>query len=258
MPLPSRIVFAFAAAALELGIPVAAAQITLYTDQSTFVADTGAAAEPPIPALGMVGRTGTVFTLNRLTFAVSQSDPAVALIFDEGSPINPGNEVYMSSVEDLDIQVDSPVLGFGFFFVEGTDVPGSCSTTCPCADAQFSVTLRLAGTTVGSFSFNAPDDTLAFFGVRSGQPFDTVVFRDQSGGCDNEYWGRFYLADSAACDPDANCDGSINGFDIEATEQAINGDFTNFCQASADINGDGAENGFDVETQEQRVNGAPC
>ncbi|CAG0953885.1 hypothetical protein PHYC_00351 [Phycisphaerales bacterium] len=60
------------------------------------------------------------------------------------------------------------------------------------------------------------------------------------------------------CDPDVNCDGTVNGFDIEATEQAVNGDFTNFCQASADLNGDGAENGFDVEVEEQRVNGAPC
>ncbi|CAG1007164.1 hypothetical protein PHYC_03398 [Phycisphaerales bacterium] len=60
------------------------------------------------------------------------------------------------------------------------------------------------------------------------------------------------------CDPDVNCDGSVNGFDIEATEQAINGDYTNFCQPSADLNADGAENGFDIETEEQRVNGAPC
>ncbi|CAG0959558.1 hypothetical protein PHYC_00647 [Phycisphaerales bacterium] len=62
----------------------------------------------------------------------------------------------------------------------------------------------------------------------------------------------------SGCDPDVNCDGSINGFDIEATEQAVNGDFSNFCQASADLNSDGAENGFDIETEEQRVNGAPC
>ncbi|CAG1007078.1 Collagenase ColH [Phycisphaerales bacterium] len=60
------------------------------------------------------------------------------------------------------------------------------------------------------------------------------------------------------CDPDVNCDGAVNGFDVEATEQAINGDFSNFCQATADLNGDGAENGFDIETEEQRVNGAPC
>ncbi|CAG1007236.1 hypothetical protein PHYC_03406 [Phycisphaerales bacterium] len=60
------------------------------------------------------------------------------------------------------------------------------------------------------------------------------------------------------CDPDVNCDGSINGFDIEATEQAVNGDYSNFCQANADLNNDGAENGFDIETEEQRVNGEPC
>ncbi|CAG0988665.1 hypothetical protein PHYC_02166 [Phycisphaerales bacterium] len=60
------------------------------------------------------------------------------------------------------------------------------------------------------------------------------------------------------CDPDVNCDGAVNGFDVEATEQAVNGDMSNFCQASADFNRDGAENGFDVEAVEQSVNGGPC
>ncbi|CAG0997188.1 hypothetical protein PHYC_02639 [Phycisphaerales bacterium] len=60
------------------------------------------------------------------------------------------------------------------------------------------------------------------------------------------------------CNPDVNCDGSVNGFDIEATEQAVNGDFSNFCESDADLNGDGAVNGFDIETEEQRVNGGPC
>lgn len=49
---------------------------------------------------------------------------------------------------------------------------------------------------------------------------------------------------------DTNCDGSLNGFDVEATEQAVNGDFSNFCLQSADLNNDGAENGFDVEFSE--------
>ncbi|CAG1010700.1 hypothetical protein PHYC_03906 [Phycisphaerales bacterium] len=66
------------------------------------------------------------------------------------------------------------------------------------------------------------------------------------------------LIGEPTCDPDVNCDGTVNGFDIEATEQAVNGDFSNFCLPSADLNGDGAENGFDIETEEQRVNGAPC
>ncbi|CAG0959309.1 hypothetical protein PHYC_00634 [Phycisphaerales bacterium] len=57
------------------------------------------------------------------------------------------------------------------------------------------------------------------------------------------------------CDADVNCDGGINGFDIQATEEAVNGDFSNF---TADLNDDGSESGFDIETEEQRVNGAPC
>ncbi|CAG1007203.1 hypothetical protein PHYC_03402 [Phycisphaerales bacterium] len=60
------------------------------------------------------------------------------------------------------------------------------------------------------------------------------------------------------CDPDVNCDGAVNGFDIEAMEQAVNGDQSGFCPPDADFNGDGAINGFDVEAVEQSVNGAPC
>ncbi|CAG1007098.1 hypothetical protein PHYC_03391 [Phycisphaerales bacterium] len=60
------------------------------------------------------------------------------------------------------------------------------------------------------------------------------------------------------CDPDVNCDGSVNGFDIEAMEQAVNGDFSNFCQPDSDYNQDGSVNGFDVEAVEQGVNGGPC
>ncbi|CAG1010077.1 hypothetical protein PHYC_03792 [Phycisphaerales bacterium] len=63
--------------------------------------------------------------------------------------------------------------------------------------------------------------------------------------------GACYPGGANPCDvADTNCDGSLNGFDVEATEQAVNGDFSNFCQPSADLNQDGAENGFDVEYSE--------
>ncbi|CAG1004477.1 hypothetical protein PHYC_03145 [Phycisphaerales bacterium] len=71
-------------------------------------------------------------------------------------------------------------------------------------------------------------------------------------------WVREHLIDPPACDPDVNCDGAVNGFDIQATEEAVNGDFTNFCHSDADLNTDGTINGFDIETEEQRVNGLPC
>lgn len=70
--------------------------------------------------------------------------------------------------------------------------------------------------------------------------------------------GWMNIAMICDCDPDVNCDGAINGFDIEAMEQAVNGDMSNFCQADPDYNHDGAVNGFDIEAVEQGVNGAPC
>lgn len=55
----------------------------------------------------------------------------------------------------------------------------------------------------------------------------------------------------ASCElADTNCDGSLNGFDVEAAEQAVNGDYSSFCLDNADLNRDGAENGFDIEYAE--------
>ncbi|CAG1010133.1 hypothetical protein PHYC_03801 [Phycisphaerales bacterium] len=66
------------------------------------------------------------------------------------------------------------------------------------------------------------------------------------------------ILDACDCDADVNCDGAVNGFDIEVMEQAVNGDTSNYCQPDTDFNHDGAVNGFDVESVEQAVNGAPC
>ncbi|CAG1010126.1 Cytochrome c551 peroxidase [Phycisphaerales bacterium] len=60
------------------------------------------------------------------------------------------------------------------------------------------------------------------------------------------------------CDADVNCDGAVNGFDVQAMEQAVNGDLTDYCQADPDFNHDGTTNGFDVEAVELVVNGEPC
>jgi hypothetical protein len=60
------------------------------------------------------------------------------------------------------------------------------------------------------------------------------------------------------CDADVNCDGSVDGFDVETMEQAVGGNMANFCQADADFNHDGSVDGFDVESLEQVVGGSPC
>jgi hypothetical protein len=73
--------------------------------------------------------------------------------------------------------------------------------------------------------------------------------------------GGFWVGGTAGgptCDPDVNCDGSSDGFDVEVMEQAVGGDFSNFCQGDPDFNRDGSVDGFDVEAVEQVVGGAPC
>ncbi|CAG0985371.1 aminopeptidase N [Phycisphaerales bacterium] len=96
--------------------------------------------------------------------------------------------------------------------------------------------------------------------VASGQNLDGEMAANVLPSGDGVAGGAAALSFTIApsCDPDVNCDGAVNGFDVQATEEAVNGDFSNFCQSSADLNGDGTENGFDIETEEQRVNGAPC
>ncbi|GJQ28902.1 MAG: hypothetical protein HBSAPP03_07860 [Phycisphaerae bacterium] len=62
----------------------------------------------------------------------------------------------------------------------------------------------------------------------------------------------------AQCDADVNCDGAVNGFDIEVQEAAVGGDMADYCASDADFNQDGAVNGNDVEAVELVVGGGPC
>jgi hypothetical protein len=66
------------------------------------------------------------------------------------------------------------------------------------------------------------------------------------------------VAGPSPCDPDVNCDGSADGFDVATMEAAVGGDMADFCQSDADFNGDGSVDGFDVEAVELVVGGAPC
>ncbi|GJQ31129.1 MAG: hypothetical protein HBSAPP03_30130 [Phycisphaerae bacterium] len=60
------------------------------------------------------------------------------------------------------------------------------------------------------------------------------------------------------CDADVNCDGAVNGVDVEIQELAVGGVFDDYCQPDADFNQDGAVNGTDVEAVELVVGGGPC
>ncbi len=78
----------------------------------------------------------------------------------------------------------------GFMFVEpnATMPPHGGSP----GDSTFLVTLFNGTVEVGTFSFNAPDDQIAFVGVSSVTPFTRATIVDTSGNADDEYFGEFY------------------------------------------------------------------
>ncbi|GJQ29449.1 MAG: hypothetical protein HBSAPP03_13330 [Phycisphaerae bacterium] len=63
---------------------------------------------------------------------------------------------------------------------------------------------------------------------------------------------------AGVCDADVNCDGAVNGIDVEVQELAVGGDLADYCLPDADFNQDGAVNGNDVEAVELVVGGGPC
>lgn len=69
---------------------------------------------------------------------------------------------------------------------------------------------------------------------------------------------RVAIPGGTTCDGDVNCDGNLDGFDVQAAEQAVGGDMSDFCQADPDFNGDGNLDGFDVQAVEAVVGGAEC
>ncbi|MCG3125719.1 MAG: hypothetical protein CHACPFDD_00545 [Phycisphaerae bacterium] len=62
-----------------------------------------------------------------------------------------------------------------------------------------------------------------------------------------------------ACSPcDANCDGSVNGFDVDPFVGLLTGSGTPCASCSGDVNGDGSVNGFDVDGFVAALTGGGC
>lgn len=99
------------------------------------------------------------------------------------------------------------------------------------------------------------------------RPGDVLDFAtDPNGGneCCDEFIFTITIHDepssgcTPACDPDVNCDGNLDGFDVQTMELAVGGNLADFCQADADFNRDGNLDGFDVQAVELTVGGGPC
>ena len=172
----------------------AVAVIVIYSDQATFLADTGAVnATGPLPNPGLVPGSQTV---GSITFSIAP--PSSALFIGgagtgipggDWTALHPGNEMAISDVENLNAQLAAPAYALGFAFVE-PNVNAECFA--PCFDSTFTVTLKDGATIVDSFTFNAPDEVLAFVGVWSSSAFDRVEIRDTTATIDDEFFGEFY------------------------------------------------------------------
>jgi hypothetical protein len=195
------------AMALSCVAGTASAALITFTDRATFIAATGATdATGPLPFFdnpvsGNIVAGSVTFTVNSAYFG--------GVVIGDWSTLNPGVDLVISNglaptpVSDaFDAALAAPVYAAGFDMVEparSTLAVDGCNL--PCVDSTFTVTLRNGGAFVDLFTFNAPDDVLAFVGVWSTSPFDRLEIRETTGTDDNEFWGRFYTGTTPAVVP---------------------------------------------------------
>jgi hypothetical protein len=192
----SLLVTAGAALALA-GAPArpAAAAVSTFADESTFVASVGPIGPLDAPFSGVttsidVPAGGFVVTLGPGATQISVGNVAGnALPSDLGA----GNDQSFSS---FDFAFAQPQGAFGFAVFNAT-APGYAGAS------TFAVTLLRGGTVVGATGFEAPAEGEVFFGLASTAAFDTVQLREVVGGpqnatptggfADREWFGRFYV-----------------------------------------------------------------
>lgn len=171
-----------------------------FNDQTAFITATNAtSATGMLPNLGLISGSQTVGSVtfspvapNGPLFVGSTGNPQVP---PTGWSIPlPGHDIAISGREDMDVQFNGLVYSAGFDFIELNDsmpVYGNGGTLSG-TNSTFTVTLVNQGTVIGSFMFNAPDDTLSFVGVWSDTPFDQMEIRETTGAFDDEYFGEFF------------------------------------------------------------------
>ena len=187
-----------------LGLTLQAeASVITFSRKAAFLGATGAAsATGALPDAGPVAPGFTVGSVSFTTlsgqFFIGTGGLTPGIVTDWSATI-PGNDIAISGVESFRVNLAAPVYSLGFDFFE-PDVdhhltgPFPVTDDCfaPCFDSTFGVTLFSGGLAIGSFTYNAPDATLAFEGVWSNVAFDRVDIIDLTNTIDDEYWGEFY------------------------------------------------------------------
>lgn len=185
-----RVYVGIGALLLMVSAAPAKAVSVVYSDLTTFLADTGAVATA-IPDAGGTGVVTNPQTVGSLTFGLGPG--ASTLIFGgiDWTLRLDGAEIALSGIEDLDVGIASDVFAFGFQFVEPEFDPNVNATF---VDSTFTITLLDDGGILESFLFSPANDVATFWGVRSDAAFDAVEIRETVGGAGNEFFGTFYTA----------------------------------------------------------------
>ena len=115
---------------VPVGFQDASAAITVFNDKTTFLIDTGAtSATGPLPNLGLIpGDAAASQTVGTVTFTITPPSSELYIGAAGVTPvpgldwttINPGPDIAISDIENLNVDLSSPVFSLGFDFVEPT------------------------------------------------------------------------------------------------------------------------------------------
>jgi hypothetical protein len=99
---------------------------------------------------------------------------------DDWTQLLTGNDIAISGLEHLDVDLSIPTYSFGFDFVEPEPIPGdNLNINGPFVDSTFEVRLLSGVAIVDRFTFDAPDNVAAFVGVWGSTAFDHVEIRER-------------------------------------------------------------------------------
>lgn len=157
-----------------------AQSVARFDDESLFTGQSGAAAQPDWPG------SGSQASIVSGDLTVTLGPSATGLSFNVQSSLLPGNELAVSGVENINVDLAGPpVFSLGFQFIDPTDGPNS----------SFDVSLisgGMGGVVVDTFNFEAPKDVAHFVGFVSDTAFDRIEVREVGGNGQNELYGLFF------------------------------------------------------------------
>ena len=179
-----------------------AALVSYADDEGGFLSASGAASIGALPT-----GTGNGTVVGAVTFT---NGPGSVIAFNNFSNELAGNDLGVSGVENFNAAIAGGAYAFGFkvheptYFGINSGSTGTWGCNAPCFDTTFRIELFDGSTSLGSFTYNAPDDAstaaggpVGFFGVTSTIAFDRVQVRDLTNTIDNEIFGEFVIATSA-------------------------------------------------------------